>query len=65
MELNFTLDVFATRYNKKLIAELRTQLEIASEINYLDKNLYNRLEKDCDECSAMLYKLIKARENQL
>jgi len=44
-------------------AELRTQLIIAFEIEYLRKQIFDELEKECSEISAMLTKLIKHRSN--
>ncbi len=42
-------------------AELRTQLIIAREIDYLQEEIFNELENECAEISAMLTKLIKHR----
>ena len=42
-------------------AELRTQLLIAFEIEYLNKSVFDELEKECSEISGMLTKLIKHR----
>jgi len=46
---------------KGSLAELRTQLEIAYEIAYIDKQLYSELENECNEIGRMIGKLIKAR----
>ncbi len=46
---------------KGSIAELRTQLEIAKEIDYLDSQIYDELENLCNKIGAMLTKLIRAR----
>ena len=43
------------------IAELRTQLVIGMEIGYLKEDQYNRLERECEQISAMLTSLIKYR----
>jgi len=43
-------------------AELMTQLIIAEEIGYLDKEVKDQLFDDCDKISAMLTKLIRARK---
>lgn len=42
-------------------AELRTQLIISKEIGYIDNDIFNELEKECDEIGAMLTNLIKHR----
>jgi len=39
------------------------QLIIAFEIEYLRKQIFDELEKECSEISAMLTKLIKHRSN--
>ncbi len=46
---------------KGSLAELRTQLDIAHEIGYLDTNRYAALEKECTEIGRMLGSLIKVR----
>ena len=46
---------------KGSLAELRTQLEIAYEIEYIEKQVYSELENECDEIGRMIGKLIKAR----
>lgn len=43
-------------------AELITQIIIAHEINYLNKDVADSLLDRCDHISLMLYKLILARE---
>jgi four helix bundle protein len=47
---------------KGSLAELRTQLEIAYEIGYIEKRVYSELENVCDEIGRMTGKLIKARQ---
>ena len=42
-------------------AELTTQLIIAHEIGYIEKEIKDQLVDTCDKISAMLSKLIKAR----
>ena len=42
-------------------AELYTQLIIAYEVGYLEDAIYKELEKECEETSAMLHKLINYR----
>ena len=44
-------------------AELKTQLIIASEIGYLEKELANELINDCSLISVMLHRLISSRSN--
>jgi four helix bundle protein len=46
---------------KGSLAELSTQLQIASEIGYLDIKVYNDIEKRLAELGKMLGSLIKAR----
>jgi len=43
------------------IAELRTQLIISFEIEYITSTKYNDLEKQCENISAMITGLIKHR----
>ena len=43
------------------LAELRTQLMISREIDYLNNDEYLELEKRCEKISAMLVGLIKYR----
>jgi four helix bundle protein len=45
------------------VSELRTQLIIACEIGYLAKELYEELENDCAQISAMITSLIKHRSS--
>jgi four helix bundle protein len=44
-------------------AELTTQLIIANEIGYIEKEISDQLIDECDKASAMLSKLIKARSS--
>lgn len=46
-------------------AELMTQLFIANEIGYIDDVTRNNLVDECNRISAMLSKLIKARNTDL
>jgi four helix bundle protein len=46
---------------KGSLAELRTQLEIACEVDYLERDEFARLDDRCAEIGRMLGKLIKAR----
>lgn len=46
---------------KGSLAELQTQLEIAHEIEYLDRDTLNDLEEQCRIIGKMLGSLIKAR----
>lgn len=45
-------------------SELRTQLEIALEIGYIDKKAFEKVEDRCKKITAMLIKLIKARRER-
>lgn len=57
-------DKEAVRYlyiAKGSAAELLTQLIIAHEINYLDKDLFEDLVDDCQAISGMLSRLIASR----
>ncbi len=46
---------------KGSLAELRTQLQIATEAGLLDEPIYNSLERDCVRLGNMIGKLIQAR----
>jgi len=48
---------------KGSVAELRTQLQIAFEIGYLDRNVFEKLDGECFQISRMIGALIKARTN--
>ena len=48
---------------KGSLAELRTQIEIAYEIDYLGKPVYERIEEKCLTLGKMIGSLIKARQN--
>jgi four helix bundle protein len=50
--------------SKGSLAELQTQLEIAYEIGYLDKNRIKNLLDECQVIGKMLGSLIKARNNK-
>ncbi len=52
-------------FAKGSLAELRTQLDIAYEIGYIDKEKYNKLEQICYELGRMIGKLINIRKNSL
>ena len=49
---------------KGSLAELRTQIEIAHEIGYLEKNIFDKLEADCEEIGKMIGRLIKVRQGR-
>ena len=49
---------------KGSISELRTQLEIAAEIGYIDKVTFGEIEDDCKKITAMLINLMKARSER-
>ncbi|BCB97056.1 four helix bundle protein [Dissulfurispira thermophila] len=48
-------------FAKGSIAELRTQLEIAKEIGYIEETISDELESRCNKIGAMLTKLIHSR----
>ena len=47
--------------SKGSVAELRTQLQIACEVGYIDEKFLNKTEDKCKEVAKMLGALIKAR----
>lgn len=47
---------------KGSLAELRTQLQIAYEIGYIDEDLFNNLDQECSILGQMIGSLIKARK---
>jgi four helix bundle protein len=47
--------------SKGSLSELRTQLEIAMEIGYIDRNTFAKIEDLCKKITAMLINLMKAR----
>ncbi|KUO75954.1 MAG: hypothetical protein APF77_24320 [Clostridia bacterium BRH_c25] len=49
---------------KGSLSELRTQLEIAKEINYINEETYSEMDIKCIEVSKMLGGLIKALKNK-
>jgi four helix bundle protein len=48
---------------KGSLAELRTQIQIAFEVGYLEKELYDRIEAECVKLGKMIGGLIKARKS--
>jgi len=46
---------------KGSLAELRTQVEIAREISYINEEIFKNLEEHCNKIGAMLSKFIKSR----
>ncbi len=48
---------------KASCAELYTQLIIANNVKYIEKNELEELEENCKKISAMLFNLIKSRSN--
>jgi four helix bundle protein len=46
---------------KGSLAELRTQIDIAKEIGYINQEIFGALESDCNKIGAMLTKLIRSR----
>ena len=49
---------------KGSLSELRTQLEIAKEVKYIQQNSYNEVERTCKQLAGMLTNLIKARRGR-
>ena len=49
---------------KGSLSELKTQLEIAKDINYIDVEILSELEPKCEELSKMLGGLIKSMKNK-
>lgn len=47
---------------KGSLAELRTQIQIAYEIGYLERDCYEIIETECVELGKMIGSLIKARK---
>lgn len=50
---------------KGSLAELKTQTQIAYEIGYLEKPVYEKIEAYCDELGRMIGKLIKVRQGAI
>jgi four helix bundle protein len=50
---------------KGSLAELRTQIQIAHEIGYLEKEIYEGIEADCEKLGKMIGKLIKVRKEAM
>ena len=46
---------------KGSLAELQTQIQIAFEIDYMKKDVYEKIENECKLIGKMIGKLIKAR----
>jgi four helix bundle protein len=49
---------------KGSLSELRTQLEIALEIGYINDKVFEKIEDECQKINAMLINLIKARRER-
>jgi len=49
---------------KGSLSELRTQMEIASEIGHIDENVFEQIEDRCKKITGMLINLIKARRER-
>jgi len=47
---------------KGSLSELRTQLDIAQSIGYIEEETFQTIEKQCQHIGAMLTKLIKSRK---
>jgi four helix bundle protein len=50
---------------KGSLAEMRTQIQIAREIGYLEEGIYNSLETESVELGRMIGKLIKVRQEAI
>jgi four helix bundle protein len=50
---------------KGSLAELRTQVQIAHEIGYFKRELYETLENECIELGRMIGRLIQVRKGSL
>lgn len=50
---------------KGSLAELRCQIQIAFEIAYLKKEVYDSLEDECRQLGKMIGSLIKVRQNSV
>ena len=49
---------------KGSLAEFRTQMQIAYEIGYLAKDVYEKIDSKCIELGKMVGKLIKSRQGE-
>jgi len=49
-------------FAKGSVAELRTQLEIAFEVGYVDKSTFEKLDDECCQIGRMIGGLINARK---
>ena len=49
---------------KGSLSELRTQLEIAKEIKYIQQDIYQATEQNCTQLAGMITNLIKARRDK-
>ena len=52
-------------FAKGSLAELRTQLQIAHEIGYLEKQVYESIEAKCEKLGKMIGGLIRARQRAM
>jgi four helix bundle protein len=50
---------------KGSLAEFRTQIQIAHEVEYLPRDLYESLDHNCAELGKMIGKLIKVRQEAI
>ena len=50
---------------KGSLAELRTQLQIALEIGYIEKDIFEELDQECIQLGKMIGSLIKKRGNKI
>ena len=49
---------------KGSLAELRTQIQIAFEIGYIEKGVFLKLDDECEQIGKMIGALIKARKQR-
>ena len=47
---------------KGSVAELRTQIQIAYEIDYIEKKVFEKIDSECEILGKMIGKLIKVRK---
>ncbi len=52
-------------FAKGSLAELRTQIQIAFEIGYIDKSTFQGIDDECSQIGKMIGALIKARNDRI
>ena len=50
-------------FAKGSVAELRTQLQIAFEIGYIEEKIFKKMDNECSQIGRMIGALIKTRRN--